>query len=78
MGASHDLAPAWNRHCSKPTGCGLPLLLSMDGTDRQTDGQYTQSLHRPCSSCYAGSVSNEESYAVTERLAKNGLVSVTN
>ena len=37
MGASHDLAPAWNRHCSKPTGCGLQLLLSMDGTDRRTD-----------------------------------------
>ena len=36
-----------------------PLLLSIAGTDRQTDGQTdTRPLHRPCYAYYAASVNN--------------------
>jgi len=35
--------------------CRPPLLLSTDVTDRRTDAR---PFHRPCSACYAGSVSN--------------------
>ena len=36
-----------------------PLLLSIDGTDRQTDGRTdARSLHRPCCAYYESSVGN--------------------
>jgi len=37
----------------------LPLLLSIDGTERQTN---TQQLHSPCSTCYTGSANNTHKY----------------
>jgi len=42
-----------------PALSSKPLLLSIDGTDRRTDGRMdARPLHRPCSAHYAGSISN--------------------
>jgi len=41
--------------------CRPPLLLSIDGTDRWTDGWTdARQFHRPCSAYYAAGVKKEE------------------